>query len=292
MAPTIAKITRPWYKSRGTAAASFAVAVALYLAIQTPVGGGAWRYDHERAFFAELSGRSLTINNIRNFRHDDLSADNGQEYLSRTWHLDDLERVWFGLSHFGPYGLAHSFLSLEFSDGEYLGISIEARMRPGQRYRPLVGMFRQYTKVYVAATERDVIGLRSHARRETVYLYPVTAAREEAEKFVLALVDDANAAYETPEFYNTILDNCLTNLLKHGSRLSEVSAADIRVLLPGRTDQLTYAFGITPDDIPYDFARRRALVDPTLGGLDHPDFSSLLRCGWNGYAGLSFTACR
>lgn len=264
----------------------------IYLALQTPVKSGPWRQDHARAALAELSGRSLTIHNIRNFRHDHSTAENGHAYISRTWHLDDIERVWFGLSHFGPFGLAHSFLSIEFRDREYLGISIEARMRPGQRYRPLVGLFRRYTKVYVVATEPDVIGLRSHGRGETVYLYPVTTTREAAEKFILALVEDINETFEAPTFYNTILDNCLTNLLKHSARLSEVSAADVRVLLPGHTDRLTYAFGITPDDMPFDSARRRALVDPTLSGVDDPEFSSLLRCGWNAYAGLSFPACQ
>lgn len=283
---------RPWYKSRRASVLIVLACAALYLLLQTPSGDGPWRDDHARSAYAELSGRSLTVHNIRNIRHGDARQADGTEYFSRTWHLDKLERVWFGLSHFGPYGLAHSFLSLEFSDGEYLGISIEARMRPGQRYRPMMGLFRQYTKIYIAATEQDVIGLRSHRRGENVLLYPVNGTKEDAQRFILKLFDDANAAYENPEFYNTILDNCLTNLLKHAVRLSEVSAADIRVLLPGHTDRLTYAFGITPDDMPFDVGRKRALVDPALGGIDHPDFSALIRCGWNRYSGLNFPVCR
>jgi hypothetical protein len=63
------------------------------------------------------------------------------------------------------------------------------------------------------------------------------------------------------------------------------------VLLPGHTDRLTYAFGITPDDIPFESARQRALIDPTFGGINEPDFSAKIRCGWSDYAGLNIPAC-
>jgi hypothetical protein len=63
------------------------------------------------------------------------------------------------------------------------------------------------------------------------------------------------------------------------------------VLLPGHTDRLTYAFGITPDDIPFESARQRALVDPANGAIDDPNFSTSIRCGWSNYAGLNIPAC-
>lgn len=286
------ELSKPWYRRRGVIVLLLLACLAVYLALQTPGNGGPWHEGHERSAYAELAGRSLTIHNIRDFRDDDLQQAARREYVSRTWQLDELERIWFGLSHFGPYGLAHSFISAEFSDGEFLSLSIEARRRPGQVYRPLMGLIRQYTKIYIAATEQDVIGRRSHRRGETVLLYPANGSREDMERFFLALIDDANELYAQPEFYNLILDNCLTNLLKHGVRLEEVSPRDIRVLLPGRTDQLTYAFGITPDDIPFDSARERATIDPTVTGLDDPEFSAKIRCGWSGYAGLRFPACR
>ena len=290
MAHSAGKSAKPWYASRWAIGLLLLGCLILYLSTLTAGNEGPWREGHEKSAYAELSGRTVTIHNIRNFR-DDGQESRIREYFSKTFDLEELERIWFGLSHFGPYGLAHSFLSLEFSDGQYLGMSIEARLRPGQIYGPLKGLFRQYTKIYIVATEPDVIGLRSHRRGETVLLYPVIAPRENLEQFVLAMIADANAAYETPEFYNTVLDNCLTNLLKHSLRFSEVSAADFRVLLPGHTDRLTYALGITPDDIPFELARQRALVDPANGAIDDPNFSTSIRCGWGNYAGLNIPAC-
>ncbi len=291
MTQTRNRPVKPWYRSRWAIVLLLLACLSLYLSMLTASSQGPWREDHGRPVYAEVAGRSVTLHNVRNFRDDDAQQATSREYFSKTFDLDELERIWFGLSHFGPYGLAHSFLSIEFSDGEYLGISIEARLRPGQVYGPLKGLFRQYTKIYIAATEQDVIGRRSHRRGESVFLYPVSAPREDMERFFLALITDANAAYETPEFYNTILDNCLTSLLKHAARFSEVSVADIRVLLPGHTDRLTYAFGITPDDIPFESARQRALIDPTFGGINEPDFSAKIRCGWSDYAGLNIPAC-
>ena len=272
--------SKPWYRSRWALALLALACLALYLSVQTPSNEGPWREDHERSAYAELSGRNLTVHNIRNFQYDDNQQITDREYFSKTWPLDDIEHLWFGLSHFGPFGLAHSFISVEFKNGNYLALSIEGRLRPGQNYNPLAGLLRQYPIIYIAATEQDVIGLRSHLRGETVLLYPVNDTPEGAEQFLLALISDANALYDNPMFYNTILDNCLTNLLKHGAELAEVSATDFRVLLPGHADRLTYAFGITPDDIPFESARQRATVDPTLGSIDDPDFTEKIRDGW------------
>ena len=97
----------------------------------------------------------------------------------------------------------------------------------------------------------------------------------------LALVEDANELHEAPAFYNTVLDNCLTNLLKHTAMMENISFADLRVLLPGRTDRLTYVLDITPADLPFDEARQRATINPALSEIDAPGFSASLRCGWD-----------
>jgi hypothetical protein len=273
---------KPWYRKRWTLVLLGTTCLVIYLALQTPGSEGPWREDHERPTYAEISDRSLTVHNIRNFRYNDDQKITQRDYYSKTWSLDDIERTWFGLSHFGPFGLAHSFISVQFSGGEYVALSIESRLRPNQVYNPIAGLFRKYPKIYIAATEQDVIGVRSHQRGETVLLYPVENSTEDSIAFLLALLNDANELQEEPQFYNTILDNCLTNLLKYSADFTEVSAADIRVLLPGHTDRLTYAFGITPANIPFEEARQRATVDPTLGSIDDPAFTRKIRQGWLG----------
>jgi hypothetical protein len=262
-----------------------------YCATLSPTNEGPWREDQLRGGWAELNGRTVVLHNLRNFRYD-----SKQQVMQNTWgtlrfELDELERIWVGLSHFGPLGLAHSFLSFEMKDGRYFSISVEARLRPGQGYRPVAGVFRQYTKVMVFAAEQDIVGLRSHIRGESVLLYPAIVTANQREDLLLALLVDANEMQREPEFYNTLLDNCLTSLIRHGARLAEISATDFRVLLPGYVDRLTYAFGITPDDIPFEDARQRAMINTASSRIDDADFSRRIRCGWNNYGSLNYPAC-
>jgi hypothetical protein len=268
-------------------------ALAIYLFSRSPDNAGLWKLEQTRTPFAEIVDDHVSIHNIRDFRYDEGGTQVlAEHYFDRTYALDDLQRIWFGLSHFGPYGLAHSFLSFEFGSGEYLVLSVEARLRPEQSYNPLLGLLRSYTKIYILSTEQDVIGVRSAQRGERVLMYPVLKDEKTSSKdFLLALLDDMNALHEKPAFYNTLFDNCLTNLLKHSAQVENISLTDSRVLLPGRTDRLTYALGTTPDDIPFDSARSRATINPQITGLDEENFSDLIRCGWHGYGNIVVPEC-
>lgn len=283
---------RPWYRRWWGICLILLVVPGAYLAVQVPTDAGSWHESHERSALFELRDRQLIVRNVRDFRYAPDRRAVKRDYLEKTLDLNQLTGMWFALSHFGPFGLAHTMVSFEFADGKYLALSVEARLRPGQFYNPWRGMFRQYAKIYVASTEQDVFGLRSHIRGETMLLYPVISeSRADVETYLLDLVEDATALHQQPEFYNTILDNCLTNLLKRGVRVSEVSPADFRVLIPGHSDRLSYALGITPDDISFTEARRRATVDPALAPIDDGAFSAALRCGWNDYLDRETALC-
>jgi len=283
----------PWHRKKAYYPLYVLVGLAIYLALQTPTNQGPWKPDQSRTAFATLEGRHVTIHNIRDFRYENGGVKVAREhYFSKTYSLDKLQRVWFGLSHFGPYGLAHSFLSFEFGDGEYLSLSVEARQRPGQIYQPFMGLLRKYTKIYVMVTEQDVIGVRAAQRGERVLLYPVVKdGNSSLESFFLALLEDMNELHEEAAFYNTLLDNCLTNLLKHTASVDEISLTDFRVLLPGHTDRLTYAMGATPDTMPFADARLKATINPKYSTIEADHFSRAIRCGWHGYPGTDVPAC-
>lgn len=266
-------------------------ALAVDLLSRTPSNEGVWRADQVIIPDVELSDDTVRISNIRDFRYDGGYTSATKHYLDREYRLDDLQRIWLGLSHFGPGGLAHSFLSFEFSDGTYLVLSIEARLQDGMAYKPLAGIFRRYSKMYVLATEADAIGIRSHQTGQRVLLYPVYASQKKKISLFRELMRDAADLHSTPEFYNTLFDNCLTNLLKHTAAAENISATDLRVLLPGRLDRLTYALDVTPADIDFEEARSRAQVRPDGFTADNPDFSALIRCGWNGYDGFDNALC-
>jgi len=266
---------KPWYRKKRYMLVLAALVGGLWLLLQTPANDGPWREDQVRTAWVEFVGRQFTVHNIRDFRYDEKLRAVSGDYRDEHYDLDDLAGTWFGLSHFGPLGLAHAFVSFEFDAGDeprYLVVSVEARLRPKQIYNPLAGLFRAYTKISVFATEEDAIGLRSHLSGQRVMLYPVVGGEGDLEEFFLALVEDANELNAAPEFYNTIIDNCLTSLLRHTALVENLDFGDLRVLLPGHMDRLTYAFDITPADLPFDEARERATIDPTLRAIGDPSF--------------------
>lgn len=166
--------------------------IALY-ASKTPSHVGNWTLPQQRLASVTINDTDFLINGVRDFRYDDKLQVERDTYLDRHYVFNDLGKLWFGLSHFGENandndnGLAHAFLSFEFSGQRYLTLSIEARLEQGQHYHPLRGLLRNYEKIYIFGTEADIIGLRSHYRQERVLLYPLKLDQDTWHRAIAAL---------------------------------------------------------------------------------------------------------
>jgi Domain of unknown function (DUF4105) len=69
------------------------------------------------------------------------------------------------------------------------------------------------------ADERDVIGLRTHFRKnspEDVYRYRLQGSPEMVRCFFLDYVQTINDIRERPRFYNTLTSNCTNVIWMHG----------------------------------------------------------------------------
>src|SRR3984957_297726 len=122
--------------------------------------------------------------------------------------LDLICSYWTGPS------IAHVFLSFGFADGRHLAVSVETRRRNGQGFSAIAGFFRRYQLIFVVADERDLIGVRTDIRRERVYLYPLRITPEETRRLFGGYMDRATALAERPEFYNTVTNNCTSNIVR------------------------------------------------------------------------------
>jgi hypothetical protein len=254
------------------------VLLTLVVQLRVPSHEGDWQTVHEVLPRAEIDGDRLTIRNLRNFTYDDDGAVREARYEDRSYDLAALDSLWYGLSHFASYGLAHSFLSFGFADGGYLALSVEARLEKHQTYSPLLGLVSTYELIYVAADERDVIGLRSHVRGEAVLLYETRVPPAKAKELLLVMLATMNEIYDRPRFYNTLLDNCTTNILQHAEQLTRWDLfTDYRVILPGYSDGLAYQLGAIANDVPLASARDRARLDPNGIALNDPSFSRAIR---------------
>ncbi len=266
-----------------------AVAVALLAA---GLGVGAWqlslRPSHARMWAPEqtvlphvtIRGDTARVDRLRDFTHtSDTTAI--RRYGSRVYDLRAVRRVWYVLSPFNPdwRGPAHSFFSFEFADGEFVSVSVEARREAGEAFSTVRGVLRQYELMVVVGSERDLIGLRAVTWADPVYLYPGRATPDQARTLFVALLRRAEALERRPEFYNTLTNNCTTNLLDAINAVRETPIAyGLPVLFPGYSDELAYDEGLLDTDLPLDSARAAFRINERAAAAAHaPDFSQRIR---------------
>jgi hypothetical protein len=259
------------------------VAVILLLAgwFIRPSNNRRWLAGQEVLPWSTFSGHSVTIQNVRNFTYNSDGTPAQARYEDRTYDLDKLTSVWFVVSPFSRErrGPAHTFLSFGFSDSEYVAISVEARREVGEDYSVLKGLLRRFEIMYVVGDERDLIGLRANVRNDDVYVYPVKTGADKARAVFVQMLKRANRLREKPEFYNTITNNCTTNILKHANAVSPTKIPYGReVLLPGYADELAEKLGLIDSELPIEKARLRFRVNERAHRYaTDPDFSTKIR---------------
>jgi hypothetical protein len=175
--------------------------------------------------------------------------------------------------------LAHTMLSFGFDDTDYLAVSVEIRKEQGEAYNPLLAMFNKYELTYVLGDERDLIGLRTNHRLNDVYLYETRAAPAQVRKLFEGVLARVNKLHDEPEFYNTITNNCTTNIVRHVNELAPGRVKyDYRVLLPGLSDRLAYDAGLLKSALPFEETRRAArITDLAYKAREADDFSVQIR---------------
>ena len=117
--------------------------------------------------------------------------------------------------------------------------------------------------MYVIADEQDAIKLRSNYRKDLVYLYPAKASKEGTKKLFLDMVKKVNTLKDYPEFYNTITNNCTTNIIKH---IDNISPESVRLfylqgIFPKYSDKLAYELNLLDTKLTFEEARIRYLIN-------------------------------
>jgi hypothetical protein len=228
---------------------------------------------------ADFRGNRVTVHNIRDCRWRTLD-DFALSYYDRTFDLDKLRGVDFVVVPFNEMpSIGHTMLSFDFADGDCLAVSVEIRRERGEAFSDIKGFFRQYELMYVVATERDVIGRRVDCDLCDVYLYHSTATPKQARELFVDVMRRVNKLDREPEFYNTLTNNCTTNIRNHINHLNPDRVPyDYRVLLPGYSDRLAYDLGLIEPHGSFEETRLRARVN-YLAYLhrDDPDFSRAIR---------------
>jgi len=242
-----------------------------------------WTPEQALLPYVEFQGDRATLRNVRNcqyFANDVYLVD----YYDKTIDLNAVRGVDFIVVPFaGMPVLAHTMLSFEIAaaDGttNYLAVSVEVRKEKHEQYNPLKGSARQYELMYVLADERDVIQLRTNFNQEDVFLYRTVATPQTARLLLVDVLGRVNQIAKQPEFYDTLTNNCTTNIVRHIHRIKPYRvSADIRMLLPGYSDQLAYDQGLIEHRGTFLETREQAYVNPRAERFaGREDFSAMIR---------------
>lgn len=238
-----------------------------------------WTPEQAVLASADFHGKKVTVHNIRNCRWRTLD-DFTLEHYDKTFDLRKLRSVDFIVVPFNESpSLGHTMLSFGFDGDEYLAVSVEIRKERGEAFNPINGFLQQYEIIYVVADERDVIQRRVNCDLSDVYLYRSTATPEQAQKLFVDVMKRVNKLTKEPEFYDTLTNNCTTNIRNHINHLGVLAVPyDYRVLLPGYSDRLAYDLGLIRHRGSYEETRLQAKVNyQAYLHRDDPEFSKKIR---------------
>jgi len=238
-----------------------------------------WNPLQGRVATAFYHGNQVTIENVRyaTYRTED---DYTVDWETRTYDLDKVRSVDFIVVPFPESpSIAHTMLSFGFEGDQYLVCSVETRKEKGEGYGALAGILNQYELIYILGDERDLIRLRTDQWMNDVYLYRTRATPEQAREIFQDVLKRVNQLAVRPEFYNTLTNNCTTNIRSHINKLyPDRIPYDTRVLFPGYADQLAYELDLLDTDESFERTRARSRIN-FLAYLyaNSPDFSAKIR---------------
>jgi hypothetical protein len=256
---TLFLLVRPTWRARLIFLGAFAAIVVWFLLIP-PSNDRDWQPDVAVLPYAEISGESMTVHNIRNCEYRS-ETDYAVRHYDKTFDLAKLRSVDLFVVYWGSPLISHTMLSFGFGGDDFLCFSIETRKQKGEGYSAVKGLFRQFELTYVVGDERDLVRLRTNFRKEQVYLYRLNITPEIARLVFLDYFKTINQLKEKPEWYNALTSNCTTDVHGHTFPYLKRVRWDWRILVNGYVDELVYDSGFLDRSLPFKELKARSLIN-------------------------------
>lgn len=242
-----------------------------------------WASDQTLLASADIDGDNVRIKNVRNCSYSS-AEDYELRYYNKTFDLADIRTVDFIVVPFADMPqVAHVMLSFGFEneagEQDFVAISVEIRREKGEQYSPIKGFMKEYELMYIVADERDVVQLRAIHRLDDVHIYRTKTSPDQARALFVDMLKRANKLTKEPEFYNTLTNNCTTNVVNHINKLWPSRVAyNFQVLLPGYSDRLAYSLGLLDTTKSFEETKAAARVN-RLAYIhrESPEFSAKIR---------------
>lgn len=240
-----------------------------------------WKDTLKLLSTAEFKGDLVTVHNVRNFQYIADGVPKVENYYDRTYDLSKLTKIWFVADPFHPGSLfAHTFLSFEFSDGNFLAITIEGRLTKEQEYTIHDGLLRTYPLIYIAADERDALYVRTNVAKNDMYLYPIKATPAQARLLLVDMLQRMNELSVNPVWYNAVTENCTSSIADHVDKIwpGLLPRFDWQTLFTNYADKLLIDKRLIDTTLPFEEARKKFYVTDKAQKIGYrDDFSTLIR---------------
>jgi hypothetical protein len=126
-----------------------------------------WRPEVAMMPRAFIGGDRVRLTGVCNFNYrsvDDFTV----RYEDREVQLSHLSGLDFYVLYWREGLVGHTFLSFLFDNAPPLSIWIETRPEIGEGFDPLTSLFKQFELIYLVGEEREIVGVRTNHRLETM----------------------------------------------------------------------------------------------------------------------------
>lgn len=205
-------------------------------------------------------GQNVEIRNFRDAAHP-FAAPAIPKWEDRHFDLGQLTGGQFILQPFGDSAATvHVMTSFAFLNGDHLAVSVEARRTSWAKFDPLAGFFKHDQVYVVLGTERDLLWQRlARVPPRELYIFEITQPVGEIRQYLEKLLDFAGSLRESPQFYSTISESCLTTLLKLSPKVEQtIPWYDLRRWVPGLSVGMFQQLGIADASVSEEELIRRS----------------------------------
>jgi len=235
-----------------------------------------WAFDVAHGVTARVDGQTVHMDNVRNFDWSTKSTAT-EFWESRAFDLDALASVDLVTSVWDNPDIAHIIVTFGFTDGQRVAFSVETRKEAHESFSVVGGFFKQFELVLIAATEEDILQLRTNHRQEDVHLYPLALDDTQMRDLFLSYVGLANRLADEPAFYNTLTHNCTTTLYPLAQTVHPELGLDWRMVMSGQLPDFINELGGLQGNLTMAQHKARAAITEVALTTENPDYTQAIR---------------